>query len=77
MSQGLDREWVRPKDGPCATAFTIADGQVVTSALIAGDGVDLVMTRPGCKPQTIQLSVDETRELSAALRQAADESERL
>lgn len=60
-----------------ATIHRVAGGKVVTAALVAGDGIDLVMTRPGHKPQTIQLSCDEAREVASAIRQAADESERL
>jgi len=60
-----------------ATLFEIADGKVVVAALIAGDGIDLVVTPPGRRARTIQLTVAEALELSAAARQAADESERL
>lgn len=65
----------RPQ-GP-ATIARIAGGKVVTAPLIAGDGIDLVMTRPGHRSQTLHLTCDEARELAAAIRCAADESERL
>jgi hypothetical protein len=44
-----------------ATLFEIADGKVVVAALIAGDGIDLVVTPPGRRARTIQLTVAEAR----------------
>lgn len=65
----------RPADP--ATIAHIANGKVTTAPLICGDGVDLVMTPVGAPSRTIQLTCAEARELSAALRVAANESEHL
>lgn len=50
---------------------------VVVSALICGDGVDLVTDAGSGWSKTRQLTCFEARALAAALNAAADESERL
>lgn len=67
--------WAIPKPGPGATSLIV--GPIEVSALIAGDGVDLVSRIPGRRTQTLQLSCDEARELAANLLKSADESEHL
>jgi hypothetical protein len=61
-----------------ATVFRIGEhDKVVVAALIAGDGIDLVTQRSGHRSTTIQLSVEEARQLADAIGTAASESEAL
>jgi hypothetical protein len=79
MERNLDDYRTLAPDAPLATTYRVGEPWLVTtSALIGGDGVDLVVRRPGLpRAVSVQLTLDEARELSAALRHAADESERL
>lgn len=52
--------------------------EVTTAALVNGEGIDLVVRRPGAhKGTTVQLSTIDALSLSRAIRCAAQESEYL
>lgn len=59
-----------------ATAFTVGARPVAftTSALIAGEGIDLVVKRRDKQPFTVQLTVEQAKALAEALNASADES---
>jgi len=58
-----------------ATTFRTDDGKVTVSALIRGDGVDLVTQRPGHRATTVQLTVEQALLVAEALVKASAESE--
>lgn len=66
VSEKLDR----------ATKFTVGE-EVAVSALICGDGIDLVVRPVGGRSRTVQLTVAEARALGIAVLRAAHESEQL
>lgn len=68
-----ETEWYQATDRD-ATIHKVANGVVVVAALVAGDGIDLVITPPGGVARTVQLTTDEAHELAAAIDAAADES---
>jgi hypothetical protein len=48
--------------------------EVLASPLVGGDGIDLVVRRPGHRSVTVQLSMSEARELAKSISMAAKES---
>ena len=62
-----------------ATPFPVETPSVniLASALICGDGIDLVVKRAGHRSFTVQLSVVDANRLADAVRSAAEESPNL